>query len=127
MHYIDAHVHVWTDDAEKYPLAPGFKKEDMKPPKFLPDDILGHAQPCGVDRVVLVQMSYYGADNAYMLDVMREYEGVFSGIGIVDPQGEKPDEEMRRLAEKGVRGFRIAPWGRPLETWLDGEILRGCS
>ena len=121
MNYIDAHVHVWTDDLEQYPLAPGFKKENMKPPVFSPEELLSHARPSGVERIVLIQMSYYGTDNAYLLKVMKDYEGVFSGIGIVDPQTDRPDDAMRALAQKGVRGFRIAPREQPVENWLDGE------
>ena len=34
--YIDAHVHVWTSDTKKYPLAPGYRREQMQPPDFLP-------------------------------------------------------------------------------------------
>ena len=120
MNYIDAHVHVWTDDTETYPLAPGFKKEDMKPPTFPPEELLAHTRPCGVDRIVLIQMSYYRLDNTYMLKTMRDYEGVFSGIAIVDPAGEKPDAQMHQLATQGVRGFRLSPNG-PKETWLDGD------
>ena len=109
MAYVDAHVHVWTQDIERYPLAGEYKIEDVRPPLFLPEDILGHARPCGVERVVLVQMSYYGFDNSYMLDVMREYDGVFSGIAVIDVEAERPDDEMRRLAKEGVRGFRVQP------------------
>ena len=36
MNYVDAHVHVWTPDTAHYPLAAGFKKDDMKPPSFTP-------------------------------------------------------------------------------------------
>ena len=99
MSYIDAHVHVWTQDVGKYPLAKEYSIEDMRPALFLPEDILAHARPCGVERVVLVQMSYYGFDNRYMLDVMREYDGVFSGIAVINTQIERPDDEMRRLAQ----------------------------
>lgn len=120
MSYIDAHVHVWTDDYNRYPFAAGHDPEGANPKIFLADDILGHARPCGVERVVLVQMSYYQTDNSYMLDVMDEYPGVFSGIGIVDVRDPKPDEEMLRLAARGVCGFRISPGGAP-ESWLDGE------
>ena len=38
---------------------------------FSCDDILHHAKPNGVSRVVLVQMSYYGYDNSYMLEAVR--------------------------------------------------------
>ena len=123
MNYIDAHAHIWTDDTETFPLGPGHTKESMKPPAFPPDELLSHARPCGVDRVVLVQMSYYGPDNTYMLKAMRDYEGVFAGIGVVDPQGENPDGEMRRLAGEGVRGFRIVPRSDPMTDCLDGEAF----
>ena len=36
MNYVDAHVHVWTDDVGHYPLGKGWKKEDMKPSTFTP-------------------------------------------------------------------------------------------
>ena len=62
MHYIDAHVHVWTDDTAHYPLAAGYKKEDMKPPRFTPEDLFKHTKPAGVDRINLIQMSFYGFD-----------------------------------------------------------------
>ena len=119
MAHIDAHVHVWTDDVEKYPLADGFARAEMQPSTFFPEDILAHARPCGVERVVLVQMSYYGSDNSYMLDVMSTYAGIFSGIAVIDMQAERPDDEMRRLAKLGVRGFRVQPRG-DVEYWLDG-------
>jgi len=129
MAYVDAHVHVWTDDVEKYPLSDGYTRAEMQPPTFFPEDILAHARPCGVERVVLVQMSYYGFDNSYMLDVMRDYDGVFSGIAVIDMQAERPDDEMRRLAALGVRGFRVQPLG-DIARWLDGpgyERAFGCG
>jgi predicted TIM-barrel fold metal-dependent hydrolase len=60
MAFIDAHVHVWTDDLSHYPLAPGYKPEDMKPRRFTPDDLFKHSKPAGVDRINLIQMSFYG-------------------------------------------------------------------
>ena len=107
MDYIDAHVHVWTDDLDAYPLAESYTQIDMQPETFYPEDILRHALPSGVNRVVLIQMSYYGFDNSYMLDVMEKQPDVFSGIAIIDWNGAHPDEDMRRLAGRGVRGFRV--------------------
>jgi predicted TIM-barrel fold metal-dependent hydrolase len=64
MNYIDAHAHVWTDDTIHYPLAPDYKKEDMRPPSFPPDDLFRQARPNGVSRFNLIQMSFYGFNNA---------------------------------------------------------------
>jgi predicted TIM-barrel fold metal-dependent hydrolase len=57
--YIDAHVHVWTDDTAHYPLARGYKVEDMNPKRFTPEDLFKHTKPAGVNRINLIQMSYY--------------------------------------------------------------------
>lgn len=116
--YIDAHVHVWTPDVKAYPLAEGFTVDQMKPPSFTPEELLAQAQPCGVNRIVLIQMSFYRFDNSYMLDTMRRFPGVFSGVGIVDEQAGDPTSTMKKLAAQGVRGFRIHPGQREIEPWI---------
>ncbi len=107
--YIDAHVHVWTPDTEHYPLAAGYKKEDMRPKSFTPQELFRHCKPVGVTRINLIQMSFYGFDNKYMLDMMDLYKKEFVGTAVIDVHAEKPDEEMERLAKKRVRAFRIHP------------------
>jgi predicted TIM-barrel fold metal-dependent hydrolase len=112
---IDAHVHVWTNELRPYPRVPG--EQEYRPERFTPSEFLAHAQPNGVTRAVLVQMSFYGFDNSYMLDSMRAHPGVFSGIAIVDSAAPGPDSAMQALARRGVRGFRIAPGNSPRQ-WL---------
>jgi predicted TIM-barrel fold metal-dependent hydrolase len=132
--FIDAHVHVWTDDTAHYPLGTGWKKEDMKPARFTPEDLFKHTKPAGVDRIVLIQMSYYypkdlsskivdGFDNSYMLDMIRLYEGVFAGTAVIDPHAKEPERLMGELAKKGVRAFRIHPQlgKQPAQKWLRPE------
>lgn len=115
---IDAHVHVWTPDTKKYPLAAGFTVEQMKPPSFTPEELLALARPCGVGRIVLIQMSFYRFDNSYMLDTIKRFPGVFSGVAIVDEKGADPAAAMRKLKPQGVRGFRIHPGQKPIEPWI---------
>jgi predicted TIM-barrel fold metal-dependent hydrolase len=122
--YIDAHVHVWTEDLERYPLADGFSKDQMKPPSFTPEELLALAKPLDVNRIVLIQMNFYGYDNSYMLDCMRQYPGVFSGIAQVDESGAGPACEMKRLKGLGVRGVRIIPPRRGAQGWLDGPGMQ---
>jgi predicted TIM-barrel fold metal-dependent hydrolase len=119
MGYIDAHVHVWTPDTAHYPLAAGFKRDDMKPASFTPEQLMAHAKPAGVDRIVLVQMSFYGFDNSYMLDTMKRFPGAYGGIAVVDWTSPKPDQAMLDLMKHGVRGFRIYPKDVPLERWVE--------
>jgi predicted TIM-barrel fold metal-dependent hydrolase len=113
---IDAHVHVWTNERKPYPRV--VRAQEYPPDRFTPQDFLVHAQPNAVTRAVLVQMSFYGFDNSYMLDSMRAHPGVFSGIAIVDSALRDPDSAMRMLAREGVRGFRISPGDSP-QDWLD--------
>jgi predicted TIM-barrel fold metal-dependent hydrolase len=121
MAFIDAHVHVWTPDLAHYPLAEGFKKEDMKPASFTPEELFKHSKPAGVDRINLIQMSYYGFDNRYMLDMMAMYPEVFVGTAIVDPHADAPDMLMTELAKKKIRAFRIHPSlsKQPPAKWLE--------
>lgn len=77
MRYIDAPVHVWTDQFDRYPLCPPYQESDMNPKTFYPEELLAHAEPSGVNRIVLIQMSYYQFDNTYMLDVMEGIQVFF--------------------------------------------------
>ena len=122
--WIDAHVHIWTDDLERYPLAEGFKKEQMKPPTYTPTELFADCEPSGVRRINLIQMSYYRYDNRYMLDMMAQYPGRFAGTGIVDVTAPDLAETMRRLRKREVRAFRVYPSlvaGHKPENWLQPD------
>jgi predicted TIM-barrel fold metal-dependent hydrolase len=79
----------------------------MLRPQFLAADVAPDARRNGVSRIVLVQMSYYGFDNSYMLDAMRAAPQTFRGIAVIDPGSTDLETKMRQLAASGVRGFRI--------------------
>jgi predicted TIM-barrel fold metal-dependent hydrolase len=119
--YIDAHSHIWTPDTQSYPLAADFKKSDMKPASFTPEQLFTHCKPEGVTRIVLIQMSYYNTDNRYMLDMIAAHPGVFSGVAIVDESQPNVAATMKALKRKGVRGFRINPGSRKADEWLGSE------
>jgi predicted TIM-barrel fold metal-dependent hydrolase len=115
---IDAHVHVWTPDVKRYPLAEGFTPAQMEPPSFTPEQLLAHARPAGVARIVLIQMSYYRFDNSYMLSAIRDFPGVFSGVAIIDEQAANVPGTAGDLKNQGVRGFRIHPAMQGVDRWL---------
>jgi hypothetical protein len=124
--YIDAHVHVWTPDRVSFPHDKRRKGRPVPPISFTPEQLLTLARPSGVSRIVLIQMSFYGTDNSYMLDALKRYPTVFSGVGILDHQAPGVHEEMTRLAALGVRGYRITP-GVETSTWLDSPECRRCG
>ncbi|MBN9658581.1 MAG: amidohydrolase family protein [Acidobacteria bacterium] len=112
---IDAHVHVWTDDCDRYPRVwPG---TEFAPLHFPPEKLFRHSLPNGVARAVLVQMSFYGCDNSFMLDCLRAHPGVFGAIGVVDWSTPEVGAAMLALARHGVRGFRIHTESSA-EEWL---------
>lgn len=124
MNYIDAHSHIWTPDTNRYPLAGGFRRANMEPASFTVEELLQHAKPAGVNRVVLIQMSFYGYDNRYMLDTIRKFPGQFSGVAVIDQHSRMVEMEMRNLKMQGVHGFRIYPKDVPVDRWLDDEGLQ---
>ena len=124
MKYIDAHSHIWTRDTEKYRLAAGYFRANMDPPSFTVEELQTNMKQIDVNRVVLIQMSFYGFDNSYMLDAIRDNPGMFSGVAVVDQDALRPDLTMIELKNQGVRGFRIYPKNKPPKNWLDGEAMR---
>ncbi|MGV3486919.1 MAG: amidohydrolase family protein [Planctomycetaceae bacterium] len=121
--WIDAHVHVWTPDTKRYPLAQPFQVSDMQPPSFTAEQLFAHSRPAGVGRIVLIQMSFYGYDNSYMLDTMAAHPGIFSGVAIVDPQAAHVAEQIRELSTRGVRGLRIHPGPQQAARWTQDEAM----
>lgn len=121
--YIDAHVHVWTPDVARFPHDPIYAGRRYQPDSFTPEQLLAMARPSGVARIVLIQMSFYGTDNAYMLDAIKRYPDVFAGVGILDQHDPGVRAKMLHLASLGVRGYRITPGG-DTASWLDAEGMQ---
>jgi predicted TIM-barrel fold metal-dependent hydrolase len=122
--YVDAHVHVWTRDTHRYPLATGFGRKDMVPLSFTPGELFAHCHPSGVNRIVLIQMSFYQFDNRYMLDAIAKHPGVFRGVAIVDETKPHLRETMKTLASQGVRGFRLYSERAKVEAWPHSEGMK---
>ena len=47
MKYIDAHVHVWIDQFDRYPIYPPHQESDMNPKTFYPEELLGPHRAIG--------------------------------------------------------------------------------
>ena len=122
--YIDAHVHVWTPDVTAFPRPPrAAGSPSYQPDSFTPEQLLAIARPSGVSRIVLIQMSFYGTDNSYMLDAIKRYPGTFVGVGILDHQAPQVRNQMLRLQPLKVHGYRIVP-GPDTAGWLDAPGMQ---
>ncbi len=123
--WIDAHSHIWTPDTKSYPINSAYKKENMKPASFTPEQLFAHCQPEGVTRIVLIQMSFYKYDNSYMLDMIKKYPGVFSGVAVIDQDAPDIEKTMQTLTQQGVRGYRLrAGKKEAVEAWVKSPGMR---
>ena len=80
---VDAHVHIWSSDHERFPLADGFTPEDLWVPSFSAERLLEEAHRSGVGKINLIQMTWYGLDHSYILDVIANDPEHFVGTGII--------------------------------------------
>lgn len=105
--WIDAHSHVWHPDTNRYPISSNFKPDAMQPASFTAEELLAHCKPAGVQRVVLIQMSFYESDHRYMSEVMQRYPNTFSGVSLIDWNRKPLQREVKRHKRAGMRGFRM--------------------
>ena len=71
----------------------------------------------GVARGVLVQPSFLGSDNSYLLAALASAPAVLRGVVVVSPDRVDADlspERVRDLNAAGVRGVRLNLIGQPL-------------
>jgi predicted TIM-barrel fold metal-dependent hydrolase len=122
--HIDAHVHLWSSDTKRYPMVAGTLVEEIRPRQFLADDLFQQIQANGVERVVLVQMSYYGCDHSLLLDTLAEFPEVFAGIGVVDHHSSAVIQDIHRLASQKIRGFRLNAKEENSSAWPDDSGMR---
>lgn len=104
---IDTHAHVFK---RGLPLAPGARyTADYD---ATPADYLKQLDANGMSHGVLVQISFLGTDNSYMLDAVKESGRRLKAIAVVDPTIFYND--MKTLDAAGVVGVRFNLVGRPI-------------
>lgn len=65
----------------------------------------GGSAPHGIGRGVLVQPSFLGCDNAFLLERLRAEPGRLRGVGVVAPDIGRA--ELEAMHASGVRGIRL--------------------
>lgn len=82
---------------------------------------LAELDRAGLDHGVLVQPSFLGTDNSYLVESLLRAQGRLRGIAVLDPT--TPVDALRKLDRAGVVGIRLNLVGRPLPD-LDDRLWR---
>ena len=98
----DVHMHVFGP-LDRYPCV-------AHPHYTLPPGKLGHFRALmdvlDLDRFVIVQPSFYGTDNACLIDALAATtDGSARGVVMIEP--DVPQAELERYDALGVRGVRL--------------------
>lgn len=110
---IDTHAHVFRR---------GLKLADVR--RYAPNydataaDYLAVLDANGMSHGVLVQPSFLGTDNSYMVESLQRHPGRLRGIAVVAP--EASETELDALAAAGVVGVRLNLVGLALPDFSAG-------
>jgi len=96
----DSHAHV-CGPADRYPYWPG---RIYTPPDALASDYRRLLDALGIERGVVVQPSFYAADNRALLAALASDPVRLRGVAVVEP--DIADAELERMHAAGVRGVR---------------------
>ena len=134
----DSHFHIFGP-YNRFPLSAG---RTYDPPPALVPAYLEMAETVGLQRMVVVQASVSGTDNAVTLDAIAQF-GLHRarGVAVVDDSFDEP--ALRRLHDQGIRGVRfnmvsgngtpedqlealarrVAPLGWHIQIYADGPKI----
>ena len=116
---IDTHAHVFD---RRLKLALGRRyAPDYDAPL---DAYLRQLDENGLTHGVLVQPSFLGTDNSYLLDCLKAASGRLRGIAVIDP--DTPLEQLVAYDKAGVVGIRLNLVGQALpdfSTWEWRDLL----
>jgi predicted TIM-barrel fold metal-dependent hydrolase len=103
---VDTHVHVFRRGGAFAPDRRYTPEADAPPETLL--TLMDHA---GIERAVLVQPSFLGTDNSFLLEAIAASPARLSGVAVVDPDISMT--ALERLRSHGVFGVRLNCIGAP--------------
>jgi predicted TIM-barrel fold metal-dependent hydrolase len=109
----DAHFHVFE---------PGYPHV-AEPLYTFPDGTVGQylamTEALGIERMVLVQPTFYGTDNSLLVDALKRLGPRCGGVVRIDE--DTTDAELDAFHETGVRAIRLDLFARA--GWPTGELI----
>jgi len=109
---IDSHAHVFVHGL---PLAPGRRYAPAY--EATPDDYRAMLASLGLSHGVLVQPSFLGTDNGFLLCCLDAHPGQLRGVVVVDPA--RDIVQIEAWHARGVVGVRANLIGAPLPDFGD--------
>lgn len=105
---IDTHFHAFT---RSLPLAEGARYRPNYDADFSALQTLWREQ--GIERGVIVQPSFLGTNNAYLLQLCEHSAHILRGVAVIS--SDISEEKLAQMHAKGVRGIRfnwvgLTPW-----------------
>lgn len=114
---VDSHAHVFV---RGLPLAPRRRHAPAYDATLA--DYLSLLDRQGVSHGVLVQPSFLGTDNSFLLDALRRERARLRGVVMLDPSTSA--QQLQELDALGVRGVRLNLVGLPIPD-LRGDLWSG--
>lgn len=97
---VDSHTHTWSESCRLT------ESRRYTPPKVhRMESLFQQAQAVGIGRIVLVQPSFLGTDNSYLLQQLQSHPETLRGVVVVEPNIAETD--FKNMVEKGVVGVRL--------------------
>jgi predicted TIM-barrel fold metal-dependent hydrolase len=97
----DCHTHIHGDTA-RFPYSAG---RTYTPPAAMPGEMAALHKALGIQRVVIVTPSIYGADNAATLWGMQARGADARGVAVIDER--TTEDGLDGLGRAGFRGIRV--------------------
>jgi predicted TIM-barrel fold metal-dependent hydrolase len=121
---VDAHMHVWSDQPDRFPFANPFQPK-AKPPRLAGtvQMLVEEMDRSGITHCVLVQYIDHGWDNRYLAQCLKSYPKRFRGQGLIDPTDPDAAKKLEFwVKEHGLSGMRLSPmYYRGNDGWLNAE------
>lgn len=97
----DCHTHIFGDPA-RFPFAP---TRSYTPEPASVDEVRALHRALHTTRVVIVQPSVYGTNNACTLDAIRQLGPAARGVAVIDDN--TPESALDEMGRAGIRGIRL--------------------
>lgn len=107
MKFVDTHAHIFLKDAPMVQNALSYPTYDATTESYL-----NHLDQHKIQHGVLIQPSFLGYDNDYLLSAIQQYSDRLKGVVIVP--FETPLDTLQSLKNQGIVGVRLICFGPSL-------------